>query len=199
MVENIVKLEYTIHGYVLFAVLLEEKHSLSEIFSIDLLHLKWKESFIMTHLKVGEKAPYFSGINQNSKNISLSNYSNKKLILYFYPKDNTPGCTIESCNLNENYSKLIKEGFQIIGVSPDDEKSHLKFIAKYNFSFDLIADVEKTICISYGVWGKKKFMGREYDGVHRTTFVINKDQIIQKIFTKVDTKNHSQQILESYK
>ena len=153
----------------------------------------------MTYLKVGEKAPYFSGINQYSKNISLSNYSNKKLILYFYPKDNTPGCTIESCNLNENYSKLIKEGFQIIGVSPDDEKSHLKFIAKYNFSFDLIADVEKTICISYGVWGKKKFMGREYDGVHRTTFVINKDQIIQKIFTKVDTKNHSQQILESYK
>ena len=153
----------------------------------------------MTHLKVGEKAPYFSGINQYSKNISLSNYSNKKLILYFYPKDNTPGCTIESCNLNENYSKLIKEGFQIIGVSPDDEKSHLKFIAKYNFSFDLIADVEKIICISYGVWGKKKFMGREYDGVHRTTFVINKDQIIQKIFTKVDTKNHSQQILESYK
>ena len=153
----------------------------------------------MTHLKVGEKAPYFSGINQNSKNISLSNYSNKKLILYFYPKDNTPGCTIESCNLNENYSKLIKEGFQIIGVSPDDEKSHLKFIAKYNFSFDLIADVEKTICRSYGVWGKKKFMGREYDGVHRTTFVINKDQIIQRIFTKVDTKNHSQQILESYK
>ena len=150
-------------------------------------------------LKEGDIAPDFSLPASNGEIVSLKDYAGKKTVIFFYPKDNTPGCTVESCNLNENYSKLIKEGFQIIGVSPDDEKSHLKFIAKYNFSFDLIADVEKTICISYGVWGKKKFMGREYDGVHRTTFVINKDQIIQRIFTKVDTKNHSQQILESYK
>ena len=153
----------------------------------------------MTHLKEGDTAPDFSGLNQDSQLMSLQDFKNKKLILYFYPKDNTPGCTAESCNLTENYSKLTKKGFDVLGVSPDNENSHLKFISKYSLSFNLIADVDKTICLNYGVFGKKKFMGREYDGVFRTTFVINQNKVIEKIFTKVDTKNHTQQILESYK
>ena len=152
----------------------------------------------MTYLKVGDKAPFFSGINQNGTTISLSDFKNTKLILYFYPKDNTPGCTAESCNLNDNYQYFIQEGYQILGVSPDNEKSHIKFIAKYKLSFDLISDIGKEICVSYGVWGQKKFMGREYMGVHRTTFIIS-DGVIEKIYIKVDTKKHSEQIIESYK
>jgi len=153
----------------------------------------------MTHLKVGDKAPFFAENNQDGKKISLTDYKNKKLILYFYPKDNTPGCTAESCNLNENYDVLLEQGFCVLGVSPDNEKSHLKFISKYHFNFDLIADINKVLCMAYGVWGAKKFMGRDYFGVHRTTFIINKDYIIEKIFSKVETKNHTQQILNSYK
>ena len=153
----------------------------------------------MTHLNVGDKAPFFSEYNQNNVLLSLDDYAHKKLILYFYPKDNTPGCTAESCSLNNNYKTFQNQDFHILGVSPDGQKSHLKFINKYSFDFDLIADIEKKICKSYGVWGLKKFMGREYMGVHRTTFIINQDQIIEKIFTKVNTKNHAEQILESYK
>jgi len=153
----------------------------------------------MTHLKEGDLAPNFTGLKQDSTLISLSNYKDKKLILYFYPKDNTPGCTAESCNLTDNYSDLLKKGFNVLGISPDSVTSHLKFIAKFNLAFDLIADVDKSICLSYGVFGKKKFMGREYEGVYRTTFIINENQIIEKVFTKVNTKNHTEQILESYK
>ena len=153
----------------------------------------------MTHLKVGDKAPFFSGNNQNGISTKLTDFKDKKLILYFYPKDNTPGCTAESCNLSENHEELLKKGFCVLGVSPDNETSHIKFIKKYNLKFDLIADVQKTICMDYGVWGEKKFMGREYLGVYRTTFIINNDQEIEKIFHKVETKNHTQQILESYK
>ncbi|MBF25599.1 MAG: thioredoxin-dependent thiol peroxidase [Flavobacteriales bacterium] len=153
----------------------------------------------MTHLKVNNQAPFFSGVNQNGNKLLLSDFNDSKLILYFYPKDNTPGCTAESCNLNENYLKLFEAGFKILGISPDNELSHLKFIDKYNLQFDLIADVDKKIAIDYGVWGEKKFMGKNYLGIHRTTFVINKDQLIEKVFTKVITKNHTEQILESYK
>jgi peroxiredoxin Q/BCP len=153
----------------------------------------------MTHLNIGDKAPDFSGLDQNSNKLCLSDYKGKKLVLYFYPKDNTPGCTAESCNLTENYSELQHKGFDVLGVSPDNEQSHRKFIAKFNLSFNLIADVDKEMCMNYGVFGPKKFMGREYEGVHRTTFVINEKQIIEKIFEKVDTKNHTKQILESYK
>ena len=153
----------------------------------------------MTHLNVGDKAPVFSGLDQNSNQLSLVDYKGKKLILYFYPKDNTPGCTAESCNLNGNYSELQSKGFDVLGVSPDNEVSHQKFISKFNLGFNLIADVDKKMCMNYGVFGSKKFMGREYKGVHRTTFVINENQIIEKIFKKVDTKNHAKQILESYK
>jgi len=153
----------------------------------------------MTHLNIGDKAPDFSGLDQNSTRLSLSDYKDKKLVLYFYPKDNTPGCTAQSCNLTENYSELQNKGFDVLGVSPDNEESHQKFISKFNLDFNLIADVDKKMCMNYGVFGPKKFMGREYEGVHRTTFIINEKQIIEKIFKKVDTKNHTKQILESYK
>ena len=153
----------------------------------------------MTHLKIGENAPNFSGLNQNGDIISLSDYKNKSLILYFYPKDNTPGCTAESCDLNANYSHLLDKGFEVLGVSPDSQISHLKFIDKYNLAFNLIADTERRLCSDYGVWGKKKFMGKEYMGVHRTTFIINNNQKIDHIFTKVNTKDHTNQILEIYK
>jgi len=152
----------------------------------------------MSNLQVGDKAPFFAEKNQDGKIVSLSDYKTK-IILYFYPKDNTPGCTAESCNLNDNQDILFKQGFSILGVSPDDQKSHRKFIEKYQFNFDLISDIEKKMCIDYGVWGEKKFMGRKYLGVHRTTFVINQDYIIERIFNKVDTKNHTEQILKSYK
>tara|TARA_B100000965_G_C19292218_1_gene626365 strand:- start:251 stop:712 length:462 start_codon:yes stop_codon:yes gene_type:complete len=153
----------------------------------------------MSNLQVGDQAPFFSEKNQNGKIVSLSDYKQQKIILYFYPKDNTPGCTAQSCNLNDNHDILVEKGFCILGVSPDDQKSHLKFSEKYKFGFDLISDVKKKMCIDYGVWGEKKFMGRTYLGVHRTTFVINHDHIIERIFNKVETKNHTEQILESYK
>ena len=153
----------------------------------------------MTHLNIGDKAPDFSGLDQNSNKLCLSDYKGKKLVLYFYPKDNTPGCTAESCNLSENYSALQNKGFDVLGVSPDSEESHRKFISKFNLGVNLIADVDKKMCMNYGVFGPKKFMGREYEGVHRTTFIINENQVIEKVFKKVDTKNHTKQILESYK
>lgn len=152
----------------------------------------------MTHLKEGDKAPDFTAINEKEQRVSLSDYASKKIILYFYPKDMTPGCTAQSCNLGENYQLLKDKGFEIIGVSPDPVKRHLKFIEKYNLPFTLLADEDKAVLNAYGVWGPKKFMGREYDGVHRTTFVINQEGIIEKIFTKVKTKDHTNQIIESY-
>mgnify|MGYP001409995174 FL=1 len=149
----------------------------------------------MLKLKEGQKAPIFSAKNQNGNNISLTQFLGKKIVLYFYPKDNTPGCTAQACNLSENIDNLKKNGFIVLGVSPDSEESHLKFISKYNLSFDLIVDESKSICKLYGVWGSKKFMGREYDGVHRTTFLIDENGLINKIITKVNTKNHTEQIL----
>ena len=153
----------------------------------------------MTHLKVGDKSPSFSGLNQDSVIVTNDDFLNKKLIIFFYPKDNTPGCTAESCNLSNNYEELLDQGFDVIGVSPDSVNSHVKFKSKYNLKFNLIADVEKKMSKLFGVYGPKKFMGREYDGIHRTTFVISEGGLIEKIFSKVDTKNHTQQILESYK
>jgi len=150
----------------------------------------------MNQLSVGQEAPNFSAKNQKGELISLEDLKGSKVILYFYPKDNTPGCTAQACNLTENISALKKEGFIVLGVSPDGEKSHNKFIDKYNLQFDLLVDEEKKLCNAYGVWGRKKFMGREYDGVHRTTFIINEDGMIDQIINKVETKRHSQQILE---
>ena len=152
----------------------------------------------MTRLLVGDKAPDFSALNEHGEIISLADYVGRKVILYFYPKDMTPGCTAESCNLGDNYSLLQDKGFEIIGVSPDPAKRHLKFIEKYSLPFTLLADEDKIVLNAYNVWGHKKFMGKEYDGVHRTTFVIDDKGIIEKIFLKVKTKDHTNQILESY-
>ncbi len=149
----------------------------------------------MITLKEGEKAPYFEGVNQDGKKITLDDFKGKKLILYFYPKDNTSGCTAEACSLNDGYSSLTDKGFEVVGVSPDSTSSHLKFIAKYNLSFNLIAEKKKKILEAYGVWAEKKMYGRTYMGVLRTTFIIDENGIIQKIITKVDTKDHAKQIL----
>jgi thioredoxin-dependent peroxiredoxin len=152
---------------------------------------------VMANLKVGDKAPDFSGINQEGTEIKLGDFAGKKLILYFYPKDNTPGCTAESCNLNDNYSDWLKKGFEVVGVSPDSVESHQKFRNKYGLKFNLIADTEKEILQAYGAWGEKNMYGKKYMGVLRTTFVIDENGIIQEIFKKVKTKDHSKQILSS--
>ena len=153
----------------------------------------------MTRLKEGDKAPDFKGVIENGSEVSLANYLGKKLVLYFYPKDNTPGCTAQACNLTENQELLKNAGFEILGVSADSSKKHQNFISKYDIGFSLIADEEKEVIKAYQVWGPKKFMGKEYDGIHRTTFVINEQGNIERVFTKVKTKEHANQILESYK
>jgi peroxiredoxin Q/BCP len=153
---------------------------------------------MITHLNEGDKAPNFEGLDQNGKTIKLSDYTGKKIVLYFYPKDNTPTCTVESCNLRDNETLLKSKGFEIIGVSPDTQKKHQNFIAKHSLPFPLIADTELEVIKAYGVWGNKKFMGKEYDGLHRTTFVIGEDGTIEKVFKKVKSKEHTKQILESY-
>ncbi|MFA5330327.1 MAG: thioredoxin-dependent thiol peroxidase [Prolixibacteraceae bacterium] len=151
----------------------------------------------MANLSKGDKAPEFSGLNQKGETISLNGMKGKKLILYFYPKDNTPGCTAESCNLNDNYERWLSKGYEVIGVSPDSVASHKKFADKFQFGFNLIADTEKEILQAYGVWGEKSMYGRKYMGVMRTTFVINEEGIIVDIFDKVDTKNHTDQIIKA--
>ncbi len=153
----------------------------------------------MTELKEGDKAPDFKALIENGSEVSLANYLGKKLVLYFYPKDNTPGCTAQACNLTENQELLKNEGFEILGVSADSAKKHQNFISKYDLGFSLIADEAKELIKAYQVWGPKKFMGKEYDGIHRTTFVINEQGDIERVFTKVKTKDHANQILESYK
>lgn len=145
--------------------------------------------------KKGEKAPDFSGVNQNGETISLSDYKGKKLVLYFYPKDMTPGCTAESCNLSENYKRFQNQGYEILGVSPDDEKKHAKFIEKYDLKFDLLADTEKETIQAYGLWIEKSMYGRKYMGVARTTFIIDENGMVEEVFEKVKTKDHSNQIL----
>lgn len=151
----------------------------------------------MVTLKPGDAAPLFTANDQNGKEISLTDLKGKKVILYFYPKDDTPGCTAEACNLRDNYSDLISKGFVVIGVSPDAVKAHTKFADKYELPFSLIPDTDKNIIKDYGAWGPKKFMGKNYEGVLRSTFVIGEDGLIEKVFTQVDTKNHTSQILES--
>jgi len=152
----------------------------------------------MTQLKIGDKAPLFTGTDQDGKSISLSDFRGRKVILYFYPKDNTPGCTAEACSLRDGQAELQRMGFEVIGVSPDSVKSHQGFIAKHGLNFPLIADADKSIAAAYGVWGEKKFMGRTYMGILRTTFVIGPDGTIEKIFDKVNTKDHFTQIVEAY-
>lgn len=150
----------------------------------------------MEQLTEGAAAPHFEGKTQNGSTISLGDFKGKKLILYFYPKDNTPGCTAESCDLSANYDFWLSKGYEVVGVSPDSSASHLKFIDKYGLRFNLIADTEKKILQDFGVWGEKMNYGKVYMGVIRTTFVINEKGIIEKIFKKVDTKNHTDQIVK---
>jgi len=149
----------------------------------------------MSMLKPGDKAPEFSGKDQNGTPISLSDYKGKKLILYFYPKDNTPGCTAEACSLRDGYEKLTKLGFDVVGVSADSEKSHQGFIGKFNLPFRLISDANREIIKSYGAWGEKKMYGKSYEGILRTTFVVGADGRIEKVFDKVKTADHVSQIL----
>ena len=149
----------------------------------------------MKHLKVGDKAPDFNTEDQDGNAIKLADFEGCKLILYFYPKDNTPGCTTQACNLTDNYEMLLNNGYKVLGVSPDSAKSHKKFIDKYSLPFPLLMDEEKKIIQDYGVWGEKKFMGKVYDGIHRTTFVIDEKGVIADIIEKVKTKDHTAQIV----
>jgi thioredoxin-dependent peroxiredoxin len=153
----------------------------------------------MIELKEGEKAPVFSGNDQNGKKISLGDFKGRKVVLYFYPEDDTPTCTIQACNLRDNYALLKKNGFVIVGISPDDEKKHKKFETKFALPFTLIADPHHTIIDRYGVWGEKKLYGREYMGIHRTTFLIDAKGIIRKIFLRPKNKQHAEEIIKTWK
>jgi len=150
----------------------------------------------MSLLKISDKAPVFKGIDQNGNSISLDHFKGKKVVLYFYPKDNTPGCTAEACNLRDNYSSFIEKGYEVIGVSPDTEISHKKFADKFELPFRLISDSGKTILNMYGAWGEKKMYGKSYEGVLRKTFIISEDQKIENIIEKVKTNDHANQILK---
>lgn len=146
---------------------------------------------------IGSKAPDFNSVDQNGNIIKLSDFGGKKLILYFYPKDNTPGCTSEACGLRDGYEKLVKLGFEVVGVSPDSQKSHQSFISKFDLPFKLISDTDHSVAQLYGAWGEKKMYGRTYEGILRTTFIINEKGLIEHIFTKVDTADHVNQILST--
>jgi len=150
----------------------------------------------MTTLKVGDKAPEFSAKDNEGNSIKLIDFKGKKLVLFFYPKASTPGCTVEACNLRDNYARFIDNGYDLLGVSADSAKRQQNFIDKYDLPFPLLADVDKTVINAYKVWGPKKFMGREYEGIHRTTFIIDEKGIIEEVITKVKTKEHSAQLLK---
>lgn len=149
----------------------------------------------MTGLKVGDRMPDFQGKDQNGEEISNRDFANKKLVIYFYPKDNTPACTNQACSLRDSYQALQQKGYAILGVSMDTEKMHTRFIEKFSLPFSLIADTERKMIDAFKVWGLKKFMGREYDGIHRTTFVINEKGIITYIIEKPKTKIHGEELL----
>jgi thioredoxin-dependent peroxiredoxin len=150
-----------------------------------------------THLLEGQKAPLFTGIDQDGNKFSLADLKGHKVILFFYPEDDTPTCTIQACNLRDNYGLLKKNGFTVIGISPDTPKSHTKFREKFNLPFTLIADPDHKIIDKYGVWGQKKLYGREYMGLHRTTFVLDEKGVIKKIFLRPKNKAHAQEIVEA--
>jgi peroxiredoxin Q/BCP len=149
----------------------------------------------MALLKEGDKAPAFKGINEKGENVKLSDYKGKKLVIYFYPKDSTPGCTAEACDLRDNYSRFQSEGYEILGVSPDGVKSHVKFIEKYELPFSLLADEDHSIAEEFGAWGEKSMYGKKYMGILRSTFVIDEKGKIEKVIEKVDTKAHTKQLL----
>lgn len=149
----------------------------------------------MMTLQVGDPAPDFTANDQNGQPISLHDFKGKKLVLYFYPKDDTPGCTAQACDLRDNYERMLAQGYAVVGVSVDDEKSHQKFIQKFDLPFPLLADTDHHVVEAYGVWGEKKNYGRTYMGINRTTFVIDEEEKIEEIISKVNTKEHASQIL----
>lgn len=149
----------------------------------------------MNTLKAGDKVPNFSVNDQDGNAVSLSDYSGKKLVVFFYPKASTPGCTLEACNLRDHYAELQEAGYELLGVSADTEKKQANFRNKYEFPFPLLADTEKEVINAFGVWGPKKFMGREYDGIHRKTFIIDENGVVERVIDKVKTKDHAAQIL----
>jgi len=151
----------------------------------------------MNTLKQGDAVPNFTAKDDQGNSISLSDYKGQKLIVFFYPKANTPGCTVEACNLRDNYKTLQSEGYALLGVSADSEKKQANFKSKYEFPFPLLADEDKTVINTFGVWGPKKFMGRAYDGIHRKTFIINEQGVVERVIDKVKTKEHSKQLLEA--
>ena len=153
----------------------------------------------MVTLTAGMKAPAFKGKDQNNATVSLADYKGKKLVLYFYPEDDTPTCTIEACNLRDNYALLKKEGFEVVGVSPDDSSSHKKFEAKFNLPFTLIEDAQHKIIDAYSVWGEKQLYGRKFMGLFRTTFLIDEKGIIQKVYLKPRSKQHAEDIVKFWK
>ena len=150
----------------------------------------------MTTLKAGDKAPNFSGLDQNGTSHKLADYKGKKLVVFFYPKASTPGCTAEACDLRDNFARFQANNYALLGVSADSAKAQSKFIEKYDLPFPLLADEDKSVIQAFGVWGPKKFMGREYDGIHRTTFVIDESGIIEEVISDVKTKAHAAQILK---
>jgi peroxiredoxin Q/BCP len=150
----------------------------------------------MTTLKKGDKAPEFSAVDQDGKMHKLSDYAGKKLVLFFYPKANTPGCTAEACDLKNNYERFKAKNYEVLGVSADSQKAQTNFKNKYEFPFPLLADEDKSVIQAYGVWGPKKMMGKEYEGINRTTFIIDENGIIEEVITDVKTKAHTDQILK---
>jgi thioredoxin-dependent peroxiredoxin len=152
----------------------------------------------MESLKIGTAAPPFEGINENGEQISLNDYRGRKLVIFIYPQDDTPGCTAEACSLRDSYGELRERGFELLGISADTAQKHTKFKTKYNLPFSLLADTEHKVLEAYQAWGEKKFIGRVYDGIHRKTYVINEDGIIERVFDKVETSDHAAQILATY-
>lgn len=152
----------------------------------------------ISHLSVGDTAPDFTSVNQDGKTLSLADYKGSKFVIYFYPRDMTPGCTSQACNLTENFDDLSAHGIKILGVSPDTPEKHLKFIAKYNIAFDLLADEDKSVHNAFGVWGEKKFMGKIFDGTHRTTFLVDENLKIVDIIAKPKVKDHANEVLSGF-
>jgi peroxiredoxin Q/BCP len=150
----------------------------------------------MKHIKEGDKAPAFNGIDQNGNTITLEQYRGKKLVLYFYPKDNTPGCSAEACNIRDNYQEFIDKGYEVLGVSADSQKSHQNFIKKFDIPFPLLSDPEKEVIKDYGAWGEKSMYGKKYEGILRKTFIISEDGFVERIIEKVKTKDHAKQIFD---
>lgn len=150
----------------------------------------------MTTLKKGDQAPQFSGLDQDGKSHSLADYAGKKLVVFFYPKANTPGCTAEACDLRDNFARFESQNYALLGVSADNAKAQANFKNKFEFPFPLLADEDKSVIQSFGVWGPKKFMGKEYDGIHRTTFVIDEQGVLLDVITDVKTKTHASQLLD---